>query len=116
MGCSLLSNLLSEVSSGSGSSALGMPLEFHVKCKNTMEQSGGLLKVFTLAVQVQYISIYLYNVLIVFLSCVMKVVLSNILNKHLDYKLLLHSHLKQEVYKIWDIERTVIVCSVYELS
>ena len=55
MGCSLLSNLLSEVSSGSGSSALGMPLEFHVKCKNTMEQSGGLLKVFTLAVQVQYI-------------------------------------------------------------
>ena len=54
--------------------------------------------------------------LIVFLSCVMKVVLSNILNKHLDYKLLVHSHLKQEVYKIWDIERTVIVCSVYELS
>lgn len=39
LGCSFLSALLVEYSSSSGSSNIGMPLEFHSECKRAVEVS-----------------------------------------------------------------------------
>ncbi|KAL5457574.1 hypothetical protein EMCRGX_G034846 [Ephydatia muelleri] len=51
LGCSLLSSLLTEYASSSGSSGMGLPLNFHIQCKRVIEETE-LLRVLHLAVQV----------------------------------------------------------------